>query len=108
MPRTAKTRSSRVVELPSARILSTKMTKITNDADKSRSGKDFRHTTLVMQMGQFIDHDITHSPTFQFRDKFEDISFEETCCNGTEFPGRFFQMSCNYYMISCEKIQTIT
>ena len=87
MPRTAKTSSSRVVELPSARILSTKMTKITNDA-ASRLGQDRQHTTLVMQMGQFIDHDITHSPTFQFADKFDDIRFEETCCNGTEFPGK--------------------
>ena len=85
LPRTARSGGSRVVQLPSARLISTRMTKMRNN-DNTRSGQDFRHTTLVMQMGQFIDHDITHSPSFQFRDKFEDISFEETCCNGTEFP----------------------
>ena len=87
MPRTAKKEGLQTVELPSARSLSISMTRRSDDAS-SRSGKDLRHTTLVMQMGQFIDHDITHTPMFQFSDQFEDISFDETCCNGTEFPSK--------------------
>ena len=87
LPRAAKSSGSRVVQLPSARLISTRMTKMAGN-DNSGVGKDNQHTTMVMQMGQFIDHDITHSPIFQFRDKFEDVNFgfEETCCNGTEFP----------------------
>ena len=85
MPRTAKTEGLQTVELPSARSLSISMTRRSND---TLSRKDLRHTTLVMQMGQFIDHDITHTPMFQFSDQFEDISFDETCCNGTEFPSK--------------------
>ena len=92
MPSTAKTRGSRVVELPSSRLLSTAMTKVSpafSRPGSSQPGQDFRHTTLVMQMGQFIDHDITHSPIFQFSDEFDDINFDETCCNGTEYPCKF-------------------
>ena len=81
-PRTAKMGNSRIIELPSARLVSTKMTKTAPDEDADfRQGQDAVHTTLVMQMGQFIGHDITHGPTSDNDGK--------TCCNGTSFPGRF-------------------
>ena len=44
------------VELPSARQLSQRMTADSNVADDIQ-------TVLVMQMGQFIDHDLTSTPT---------------------------------------------
>ena len=44
-------------ELPSARQLSRRMT-----ADSNVGDSDV-HTVLVMQMGQFIDHDLTSTPT---------------------------------------------
>ena len=43
------------VELPSARAISTALAVGSDRADSS-------NTVLVMQMGQFIDHDITHTP----------------------------------------------
>jgi len=43
------------VELPSARIVS-------NALSVGDSKEDSDNTILVMQMGQFIDHDITHTP----------------------------------------------
>ena len=42
-------------ELPSARLISSQMTRESNVADSI-------HNVMVMQMGQFIDHDITHTP----------------------------------------------
>ncbi len=42
-------------ELPSARQISTVLTRESNAVDSL-------HTVLVMQMGQFVDHDITHTP----------------------------------------------
>ena len=62
------------LELPPARQISNLMASGTNNADSS-------NTLLVMQMGQFIDHDITHTPNF---------SEEEDCCRSDgKFP-RFF------------------
>ena len=45
-------------DLPSARKLSTTVTKTSANQDR----RDGVSTVLVMQMGQFIDHDITHTP----------------------------------------------
>ena len=45
-------------DLPSARKLSTAVTKTSANRDR----KDAVNTVMVMQMGQFIDHDITHTP----------------------------------------------
>ena len=58
-----KSSSSANVELPSARLISTSMTQESNVADAI-------HSVLVMQMGQFIDHDITHTP-----------NHGQSCCN---------------------------
>ena len=44
-----------VSDLPSSRLLSNEMTAASATADAD-------HTTLLMQMGQFVDHDITHTP----------------------------------------------
>ena len=94
MPRTAKMGNSRIIELPSARLVSTKMTKMDPEDAESRQGQDTFHTVMVMQMGQFIDHDITHSPIFQFDDN---PFFEETCCDGTSFPGTFCILIVEYH-----------
>ena len=45
----------RNIELPSARMVSNALSVGDNKADQD-------NTILVMQMGQFIDHDITHTP----------------------------------------------
>ena len=67
MPRRAK---DGVTELPSPRLLSSQMTRETNVADAI-------HNVFVMQMGQFIDHDITHTPNHGI-----------TCCGvNSTFPG---------------------
>ncbi len=68
-------------ELPSARKLSTRMTKSALKEDK----KNGIHTAFVMQMGQFIDHDITHTPNHAKAD----------CCgtSGT-FPASFDSNKC--------------
>merc|ERR1711936_169592 len=59
-------------ELPSARALSNRL------ADGRNLG-DSENTLLVMQMGQFIDHDITHTP-----------NYEEDCCRPDgKFPNLF-------------------
>ena len=64
LPRVSKTIDSQgnYSELPSARILSTELTVDAPEDPKSNQGMDLIHTTMVMQMGQFIDHDITHVP----------------------------------------------
>ena len=56
--------------LPSARKLSTTVTKSTANEER----KDGIHTVFVMQMGQFIDHDITHTPNHAKGDLFLKIS----------------------------------
>ena len=48
-------------DLPSARKLSTTVTKTSANQDR----RDGVSTVLVMQMGQFIDHDFAHAPNFQ-------------------------------------------
>ncbi len=56
-------RSVTGAELPSARLLSVGMTAESNVADNI-------HTLMVMQMGQFVDHDLTSTPT----------AVGESCC----------------------------
>ena len=50
------------LDLPSARVVSLECTQKENKVPKSQKGIE---TVLVMQMGQFIYHDITHAPQFQ-------------------------------------------
>ena len=45
-----------VTELPSARLISNELGKI------GQPGRDSTVNVLVMQLGQFIDHDLTHTP----------------------------------------------
>jgi len=65
-------------ELPSARTVSNALSVGANEADKD-------NTILVMQMGQFIDHDITHTPNHGIQ-----------CCgrNGA-FPATFDAEKCS-------------
>ena len=49
-------------ELPSARLLSTTLAKSTESFSKKPN--DEIRTVFLMQMGQFIDHDLAHSPNF--------------------------------------------
>lgn len=44
-------------ELPSARLVSQSLTKSSRRSDQSEIW-----TLMLMQWGQFLDHDITHSP----------------------------------------------
>jgi len=66
------------VELPSARIVS-------NALSVGENRQDSDNTILVMQMGQFIDHDITHTPNHAIQ-----------CCgrNGA-FPRTFDAEKCS-------------
>ena len=48
-------------DLPSARKISTSVAKMESGSDDNLF-LDQLQTVLVMQMGQFIDHDITHTP----------------------------------------------
>lgn len=73
------------LELPQARQISNLMASGANNADNS-------NTLLVMQMGQFIDHDITHTPNF---------SDEEDCCRSDgKFPRFFNSEKCSPIRIS--------
>ena len=62
-------------ELPSARIVSAVMTETSNVASAV-------HTVMVMQFGQFIDHDITHTPNHGQQCCNKDGSFpsKTACC----------------------------
>jgi len=61
-------------DLPSPRLVSTEWTKI------SENLPDNRFTTMLMAMGQFIDHDLAHSPVFV------KINNEEIdCCPSNRF-----------------------
>ena len=51
--------------LRSARLISTEITKLDTELKDTKNKID---TVLVMQMGQFIDHDITHAPQFASMD----------------------------------------
>ena len=74
-PRVAKSGFS----LPSARKVS--MTCAEMDKNKNiRNGED--HTVMVMQMGQYIDHDITHSPIFNI----------DKCCKNGRVPSMQLQL----------------
>jgi len=69
-------------ELPSARSISSQLTAGQNKGDKA-------NTLMVMQFGQFIDHDITHTPAHSVR-----------CCDKSsnsrvsKFPSRFSSNKC--------------
>merc|ERR1719411_1824332 len=67
------------VELPSARAISNALSRETEER------RDGDNTILVMQMGQFIDHDITHTPNHAIQ-----------CCgrNGA-FPRTFDAEKCS-------------
>ena len=64
--------------MPSARKISTSVAKM--DSGGSDLFLDQVQTVLVMQMGQFIDHDITHTPNHGI-----------DCCNKSRsFPSKIF------------------
>ena len=65
------------LDLPSARVVSLECTQKENKVPKSQKGIE---TVLVMQMGQFIDHDITHAPQFRI----------ENCCDPSKISLKCF------------------
>jgi len=71
-------RSGDARELPPAREISNKM------ADGLNLG-DSQNTLLLMQMGQFIDHDITHTPNY---------ADQECCRKDGKFPRSFSAEKC--------------
>jgi len=75
-------RSSNGAELPSARLLSTSLAKDFNNEDS-------RHTYLTMVFGQFVDHDITHSPILKNGNN-QDID----CCSSASVAVSSFQSFC--------------
>ena len=78
-------RSSDDFELPSGRRISNKLT-------GGRNSLDRENTMLVMQFGQFIDHDITHTPIYESTD----------CCKSkSRFPTSFDAERC--YPIRVER-----
>lgn len=67
-------------DLPSARKVSTTIAKTTANEER----KDDVRTVFVMQLGQFIDHDITHAP-----------NHASQCCNKDgSFPASFDSNKC--------------
>jgi len=72
-------RSGDSFELPSARMISNRLA-----GGFSRS--DEENSLLLMQMGQFIDHDITHTPNY---------GSEQGCCKSDgKFPSSFNSEKC--------------
>ena len=67
-------------ELPSAREISNRMA-------GGRNAADSENTLLLMQMGQFIDHDITHTPNYAEEDK-------KCCRSDGKFPSSFSSEKC--------------
>ncbi|CAB4069744.1 PXDN [Lepeophtheirus salmonis] len=76
LPRRSKVRNT---ELPSARDLSVQLTQSNDDIDP-------QFTVLVMQMGQFIDHDLTHTPNHGIRCCGPRGSFPDTFDGSKCFP----------------------
>jgi len=74
-------RSTNGGSLPSARVVSTSLA-------KDFSNQDARYTYLVMVFGQFVDHDITHSPILKNGNN-QDID----CCSSSA--GINFQSFCD-------------
>jgi len=75
LPRKSNVRN---IELPSARMVSNALSQGDNKADTD-------NTILVMQMGQFIDHDITHTPNHGIQ-----------CCGSrSAFPATFDAEKCS-------------
>jgi len=70
-------RSDNTRELPSAREISNALAGGTSNSDND-------NTVLVMQMGQFIDHDITHTPNHG----------KQCCDRGGKFPASFDPKKC--------------
>ena len=66
-------------ELPSAREVSNMLT-----AKPTTEPLDLSNSVLVMQMGQFIDHDLTHTPNHGL----------SCCTNGNLFPASFDADTC--------------
>ena len=65
-------------ERPSARVVSNGVTGPRNDLDTE-------NTLLLMQLGQFIDHDLTHTPAHD----------SDNCCkSGGRFPSKFNADKC--------------
>jgi len=67
-------------ELPSARFVSTRLTRDLDNPDQ-------RSTLLVMSFGQFVDHDITHSPILK-----NGAGNDIDCCSSTA--GTDFESFC--------------
>ena len=61
--------------LPNARVLSNTLSRTAN-GEGNQTTSEFM-SLYVMQMGQFLDHDFAHSPSFP-------IPEEEACCGPVE------------------------
>lgn len=77
-------RSSDNFELPSAREVSNMLTAKNGAGGATADPADPTNSVLVMQMGQFIDHDLTHTPNHGV----------SCCTNGNLFPDSFDADQC--------------